>query len=218
MAFFTDYLADPFTRRVLIDLSLEHVLLTVIPVLLATVIGLALGIAAQRVSTVRPVIINTASTFLTIPSLALFSLFIPIVGIGYPPAIVPLTMYALLPIVRNTLTGLSGVDAAITESAQGMGMAGGRRLLRIELPTAWPVVLTGLRVSTQLVIGIGAIAALVGGPGLGNEIFAGIRSIGSTGAFERLLGGTLSIVVLAILFDLVYLGIGRLTIPRGLRD
>jgi osmoprotectant transport system permease protein len=218
VAFFEDYLADPFTREILIELSIQHVILTIIPIVVATVVGLALGITALRVPVTRPAIMNTTSTFLTIPSLALFGAFIPLVGIGYPPAIVPLAMYALLPIVRNTVAGLSGVDSAIVESARGMGMSGGRRLLRIELPNAWPVVLAGLRVSTQLVVGIAAIAALIGSPGLGNEIFAGIRRIGSVGAFESLLGGTLAIVVLAVLFDLLYLGIGRLTIPRGLRD
>ncbi|MEX0835681.1 MAG: ABC transporter permease [Nitriliruptor sp.] len=218
MAFFTDYLADPFTRDILVELSLEHVFLTLIPIAIAIVIGLTLGVIAVRFSYTRQVILNTTSTFLTFPSLALFSLFIPLVGIGYKPAIIPLSMYALLPIVRNTVTGLGGVDAAIVESARGMGMGAGRRLMRIELPTSWPVILTGIRVSTQLVIGIAAIAALVGGPGLGNEILGGIRSIGSPGALERLLGGTLAIAALAMLFDLLYLGIGRLTIPRGLRD
>lgn len=217
MAFFTDYLADPYTRRILLDLALEHVLLTVIPIAIAAVVGLAAGILAHREPRLRPGILNTASTFLTIPSLALFSLFIPLVGIGYQPAIIPLAMYALLPIVRNTLAGLSGVDGAIVESATGMGMGRIKRLMRIELPIAWPVLLAGLRVSTQLVIGIAAIAALVGGPGLGNEIFGGIRSIGSVGALERLLGGTLGILAIAAFFDLFYLGLGRLTIPRGLR-
>ena len=215
---FIDYLADPFTRDVLFELSIEHVLLTMVPVLLATVVGVGLGITAARVPFLRPPILNTTSTFLTIPSLALFGLFIPLVGIGYPPAIIPLAMYALLPIVRNTMAGLLGVDSAVSESARGMGLGGTRRLVRIELPLAWPVILAGLRVSTQLVIGIAAIAALVGGPGLGNEIISGIRRIGSAGAIDNLIGGTLAIVVLAALFDLVYLGIGRLTIPRGLRD
>lgn len=218
MRAFLDYLADPFTRDVLLDLAIEHIWLTIIPMGLAVVVGLALGICAARVPVTRQAILNTTSTFLTIPSLALFSLFIPLVGIGYPPAIVPLAMYALLPIVRNTLAGLTGVDKAVSESARGMGLGSGRRLLRIELPLAWPVILAGLRVSTQLVIGIAAIAALVGGPGLGNEIFSGIRRIGSAGDLEALLGGTLAIVVLALLFDLLYLLIGRLTIPRGLRE
>lgn len=215
---FVEYLADPFTRDVLVELGLEHILLTLIPIGLATVLGVGLGILAARVPVLRPPIVNTTSTFLTIPSLALFGLFIPLVGIGYPPAIIPLLMYALLPIVRNTMAGLLGVDRAVSESARGMGMGGTRRLVRIELPLSWPVILAGLRVSTQLVIGIAAIAALVGGPGLGNEIFSGIRRLGSTGAVNNLLGGTLGIVLLAIVFDLAYLALGRLTIPRGLRD
>jgi osmoprotectant transport system permease protein len=215
---FFEYLADPFTQSVLFELGFEHILLTLLPIVLAALIGLALGITATRFPVTRPAILNTTSTFLTIPSLALFGLFIPLVGIGYPPAIIPLTMYALLPIVRNTMAGLLSVDKAVAESAKGMGLGNARRLLRIELPLAWPVILAGLRVSTQLVIGIAAIAAIVGGPGLGNEIFSGIRRIGSAGALENLLGGTLGIVALAALFDLVYLGIGRLTIPRGLRD
>lgn len=217
--FITDYLADPRTRAGLLDLSIEHVWLVVAPIAIATTLGLILGIVAHRYGPLRGPILNVTSTFLTIPSLALISLLIPVVGIGAGPAVVALTMYALLPIVRNTVTGLNGVDPALLESASGMGMRRVRRLVRIELPIAWPVILTGVRVATQLVIGIGAIAAIVGGPGLGGEILQnGIRRIGSPGAFEAILGGTLAIVLLAALFDLVYLAIGRLTIPRGLRD
>jgi osmoprotectant transport system permease protein len=91
-------------------------------------------------------------------------------------------------------------------------------MTRIELPNAWPVILAGVRVSTLLVIGIAAIAAIVGGNGLGQEIYRGINRIGSSGAAESILGGTLAIVALALAFDLLYLGLGRLTIPRGLRD
>lgn len=218
MAFFTEYLGDASTRGELLEQTLEHIYLTLIPVLIAVVAGLVLGIAAHRMAWLRQPILSTVSTFLTIPSLALFAILIPIVGIGAQPAIVALTLYALLPIVRNTLSGLFSVDQAVVESAKGMGMGGMKRLVRIELPNAWPVVLAGVRVATLLTVGIAAIAALVGGPGLGNEIFAGIRRIGSAGALESLLGGTLAIVVLAMLFDLFYLAVGRLTIPRGLRD
>jgi osmoprotectant transport system permease protein len=218
VAFFTDYLADPSTRRVLTEQTLEHVYLTAVPMLIAVLIGLALGIVAHRVPQVRPAIVGTVSTFLTIPSLALFALLIPIVGIGATPAIVALTLYALLPIVRNTVSGLYSVDNAVVESAKGMGMGATKQLVRIELPNAWPVILAGIRVATQLTIGIAAIAALVGGPGLGQEIFRGIRRIPAAGSLESLLGGTLAIIVLALLFDLLYLGIGRLTIPRGIRD
>ena len=218
MAFFTDYLGDPATRRALTEQTLEHIYLTAIPVVIAVIIGLALGIVAHRVPQVRSAILGTVSTFLTIPSLALFAILIPIVGIGATPAIIALTLYALLPIVRNTVSGLYSVDNAVVESAKGMGMGAVKQLAKIELPNAWPVILAGVRVATLLTIGIAAIAALVGGPGLGNEIFTGIRRIPATGSLESLLGGTIVIVVLAMLFDLLYLAIGRLTIPRGIRD
>ena len=218
MSFFTDYLADPSTQRALIEQTLEHVYLTAIPVLVAVVIGLSLGIVAHRVPQVRNSILGTVSIFLTIPSLALFAILIPIVGIGATPAIIALTMYALLPIVRNTVSGLYSVDNAVVESAKGMGMGAVKQLVKIELPNAWPVILAGVRVATLLTIGIAAIAALVGGPGLGNEIFTGIRRIPAAGSLESLLGGTIVIVILAMLFDLLYLAIGRLTIPRGIRD
>ncbi len=218
MAFFTEYLADPRTREALFEQTLEHVYLTAIPILIAVVIGLFLGILAHRSPQLRSPILSTVSTFLTIPSLALFALLIPIVGIGATPAIIALTLYALLPIVRNTVSGLFSVDNAVVESAKGMGMNATTRLWKIELPNAWPVMLAGIRVATLLTVGIAAIAALVGGPGLGQEIFTGIRRIPATGSLESLLGGTLFIVVLAVLFDLLYLAIGRLTIPRGIRE
>lgn len=189
-----------------------------VPIIVATTLGIGLGILANRSDVLRPVILNTTSTFLTIPSLALFSLLIPIVGIGEPPVVVALTLYALLAIVRNTLAGLNSVDQAVVESARGMGMSGMQRLWRIELPNAWPVILTGVRVSTQLIVGIAAIAALVGGPGLGNEIYSeGIRRIGSPGALNAILGGTLAILVLAFIFDVVYRGVERLTVSEGLQ-
>lgn len=215
---FLDYLADAATQSELIELSIEHVQLTAAGVATGLVIALVLGIAAQRLTMLRPSILGVTSLLLTIPSLALFAILIPIVGIGFAPPYVGLVLYSLLPIVRNTVSGLEGVDRATIEAAKGMGMGGTKRLLIIELPTAWPVILAGIRVSTLLVTGIGAIAALVGGPGLGNEIFRGIRRIGSVGAVDSILGGTLAIVLLAVAFDLFYLAVGRLTISRGLRD
>jgi osmoprotectant transport system permease protein len=219
VSFFTDYLASPGRQARLLEMAVEHAGLVAASLAVAVVLGLALGIIAHRVSWLAPAILNTTSTFLTIPSLALFALLIPLVGIGFTPAWIALVMYALLPIVRNTVSGLYSVDQAVVESAKGMGMGGATRLVKIELPNAWPVVLAGVRVSTLLIVGIAAIAALVGGPGLGGEIFQnGIRRIGSPGALDALLGGTLAIVVLALLFDLLYLAIGRLTIPRGIRE
>jgi osmoprotectant transport system permease protein len=218
ISFFTDYLGDPFTREVLLELTLEHAILVLVPIAIGTALGITLGIVANRHPALRATIMNTTSTFLTIPSLALFGLMIPIVGIGSPPVIVALVMYSLLPITRNTLAGLGSVDQAVVESARGMGMSGNQRLWRIELPNAWPVILAGVRVSTQLIVGIAPIAALIGGPGLGNEIFSqGIRRIGSPGALNAILGGTLGVLVLALLFDLAYRGVEQLTVSEGLQ-
>jgi len=215
---FLDYLADSSTRAVLTRQTLEHVVLVVVPLLIALVLSLGLGVTAHRAARLRAPILSVVSGLLTIPSLALFALLLPVVGIGDQATFVALTLYALLPIVRNTVAGLGGVDPAIVEAARGMGMSPTTRLWRIELPSAWPVILAGIRVSTLMITGIAAIAAVVGGSGLGREIFRGIRRIGSEGALESLLGGTLAIVLLALLFDLFYLGLGRLTISRGLRD
>lgn len=213
---FLEYLQQSYDN--LLEQSLAHIQLTLISVGGAVVIGVVLGIIAHRTGWLAPLILNTESTLLTIPSLALFAILIPIVGIGSGPPIVGLTLYALLPITRNTVAGLRSVDAAIVESARGMGMGGFRRLARIELPIAWPVILTGIRVATLLVVGIAAVAALVGGPGLGNEIYTqGIRRLGTPFAGPPIIGGTLAIIILAILFDLFYLLIGRLTTPRGIR-
>ncbi|MDR6319041.1 ABC transporter permease [Actinoplanes couchii] len=196
---------------------MDHVMVVAISIGIALVLGCALGVLAHRSPRVRPMILAVTSTMLTIPSLALFAIFIPLLGLGTPPAVTALVLYALLPIVRNTVVGLGTVDQNVLRAARGMGMGPWRRFARIELPLAWPVVLTGVRVSTQVVVGIAAIAALVNGPGLGNEIFRGLRSLGSPFALNFVLGGTLAIVVVALLFDTVFILLRRLTTARGIR-
>jgi osmoprotectant transport system permease protein len=201
----------------LLGLALAHVGITVLAVLIATVVGVGLGMLVYRTPRARQLVIGTTSVFLTIPSLALFGLFISWLGVGTAPVVVALVMYSLLPIVANTIVGLRQVDPAIVESAQGMGLTRAQRLWRIELPLAWPVVLTGMRVATLITLGIAAIGAYISGPGLGNEIFAGLSRISSPNALNQVLGGTLGVVVLAILFDLFYLLLKRLTTSRGIR-
>ncbi len=212
---FGDYLSRNLDN--LLELSIEHLLLVAISMALAIVIGVPAGVLAYRNTTLRPVIVSTASVMLTIPSLALFALFIPIFGLGRAPAIAALTLYALLPIIANTIAGLQSVDGAITKAARGMGVGHWRRLFTVELPLAWPVILTGVRVSTQIVVGVAAIAALVGGPGLGTEIFRGLRSLGSPGAENLVYGGTIAIIILALLFDAFFILVRRLTTSRGIR-
>lgn len=194
-----------------------HASLTLQCMLIATAIALGIAMAVYRKPKVATLAQSTAAVFLTIPSLALFGLLIPIVGLGVAPTFIALTLYALLPILRNAVVGLVGVDQAMIEAARGMGMSRTRILLRIELPLAWPVVLTGIRISTQMIIGIAAIAAYVNGPGLGNLIFRGLSSLGSSNAVNFALAGTLGVVVLAILFDAAFVLIGRFTTSRGLR-
>jgi osmoprotectant transport system permease protein len=162
-------------------------------------------------------VLTVASAFLTIPSFALFGLFIPVLGLGYRPVVVALVLYALLPIVRNTIAGLRGVEPAIAESAAGMGLSRGQRLRRIELPLAAPVIIAGLRVSTLMTVGVAAIAAVVNGPGLGGPIFQGLRATGTQRGFNQAFSGTLGVVVVALLFDGAYLVLARLTTSRGLR-
>jgi len=212
---FFQYLARRWDN--LLALTLQHVYITVVAVVIATVIGVGLGVATYHTERPRELVIAVTSVFLTIPSLALFGLFIPIFGLGALPVIVALVMYALLPIVANTVVGLRGVDPAIVESAQGMGMGRALRLIRVELPLAWPVILTGMRISTLLTLGIAAIGAYISGPGLGNDIFAGLARIGSPAAINLVLGGIFGVVVLAVLFDLLYLLLNRLTTSRGIR-
>ena len=215
MGKFLDYLS--FRKEHLIELTLEHAQVVAVALVIATLIGVGLGIATYRRERAAIVVLAVVGTFLTIPSFALLALFIPVFGLGYEPTVVALVMYALLPIVRNTVTGLRAVDPAVTESARGMGMSASRRLLKIELPLAWPVIITGIRVSALLLIGIAAIAAAVNGPGLGQDIFAGLARIGSATAINLVLAGTLGVIVLALLFDLFFLGLGKLTTSRGIR-
>ncbi len=216
MGGFLEYLAYSWDH--VLELAIGHAIVVAISLIIAIVIGVSLGVLVYRRERVADAALAITSTFLTIPSLALFGIFIPVFGLGYKPAVVALVMYALLPILRNTVTGLQSVDPAVAESAQGMGMNARERLLRIELPLAWPVIIAGVRVATMLLMGIAAIAAVVNGPGLGEDIFGGLARIGGANALNQVLGGTLGIIVLALLFDTFFNVLGKLTTSRGIRD
>jgi osmoprotectant transport system permease protein len=211
---FVEYLAGRWDD--LLELTVEHVVLVLTAMAIGTALALAIGVLTYR-SRLSDKAIAVAALLITIPSLALYALLIGPLGLGSPPAVVALVLYAQLSILRNTVVGLRGVDAAIVESAQGMGMGKWQRLARIELPLAWPVILTGIRVSTLIVIGIAAIAAVVNAPGLGKDIFRGLARIGSPTALNLVLGGTLGVVVVGILFDAVFNIVGKLTTSRGIR-
>jgi osmoprotectant transport system permease protein len=212
---FWEYLGDRH-RQLLTD-AFQHASAVFQCMVAATVLGVLIAVLTYRSDWAGNLATTATSTVLTIPSLAMIGLLVPVVGLGVPPTVIALTLYGLLPVVRNAVAGLRGVDPSLVEAARGIGMSRSMRLLRVELPLAWPPILTGIRVSTQMLMGIAAIAAYASGPGLGNEIFRGIASLGSGNALNQVLAGTLGIVVLALLFDAAYVLLGRLTIPRGIR-
>jgi len=199
-------------------LGLEHLLLVLAALAIGTVVGLTLGVLVARRPRARALVLGTSGLILTVPSFALFTLLFGLIGRLGTAAVLPgLVLYSLLPIVRNTVTGLLQVDPAIVESAKGVGMGPVRRLVRIELPLAWPVALTGVRISGVLLVGIAALGTLVGGPGLGELMFGGLRIIGSPNAANLALAGTLGVVVIAVLLDVMFLAVARLTTSKGLR-
>lgn len=212
---FWEYLSD--RRAQLLADSFQHASAVFQCMVAATVIGVLLGVFTYRSEWAGNLATTATATLLTVPSLAMIGLLIPIVGLGVAPTVIALTLYGLLPIVRNAIVGLRGVDPSLVDAARGIGMSRPMQLLKVELPLAWPPILTGIRVATQMLMGIAAIAAFASGPGLGNLIFRGVASLGSANALNQVLAGTLGIVVLALLFDAAYVLIGKLTIPRGIR-
>ncbi|MFE6195682.1 ABC transporter permease [Streptomyces sp. NPDC057838] len=212
---FWEYLAGRH-QQLLTD-AYQHASAVFQCMVVATLLGVLIGVATYRSEWAGNLATTATATVLTVPALALIGLLIPVVGLGVAPTVIALALYGLLPVVRNAIVGLRGVDPALVDAATGIGMSRPARLLRVELPLAWPPILTGIRVATQMLMGIAAIAAYASGPGLGNVIFRGLASLGSANALNQVLAGTLGIIVLALLFDAAYVLIGRLTIPRGIR-
>lgn len=201
----------------ILELLGEHLAVVAVALVIAMVIGVGVGMLVWDKPLPRSAVITAAGVALTIPSLALLALLIPAVGLGWTPTVIALVMYSLLPIVRNTVVGLREVSPAIMESAMGMGMTPLTVLVRVQLPMAWPIILTGVRVAAQLTIGVAAIAAYVAGPGLGQFIFQGLSSLGSKNALNLALTGTLGVVLLALVVDAAFVAITRSTTSRGLR-
>jgi len=186
--------------RDLVDLTSEHLVLVLISMLIAIAVGVPLGVLLTRRPPLRGWVLGFANIMQTIPSLALFGFLIPIPligGIGKRTAIVALVLYALLPILRNTLVGILGVDAAVRESAIAMGMTDRQLLFEVELPLAARTILAGVRVATVTTIGTATIAAAIGGGGLGVFIFRGIASVDTA----QIMAGAIPAAVLALLSD-----------------
>jgi len=197
--------------------SYQHVLLVVQCVALASVLAFVLAVLVTRVSWLEGVANAISAIGLTLPSFALLGLLLPVLGIGPGPSVAAVTFYAVLPILRNAVVGLQGVDATLLESARGMGMNPVATLVRVQLPLAWPVILAGIRTSTQMSMGVAAIAAIVLGPGLGSYIYSGLEQIGSANALYSALVGTVGVVLLALVLDALLQLVGRVTTSKGIR-
>jgi len=193
------------------ELMLEHVWLVGVSTLLAVAIGLPLGILLTRRPWLHKPILGTANVMQTVPSLALFGLLMPVSWLGERAdrlAIFALTLYALLPIIRNTYAGVTGVDAAVVEAGRGMGMTDRQLLFHVQLPLALGVIIAGVRVATVISVGVATIAAAVGAGGLGEFIFRGLAMVNN----QLILAGAIPAAALALLAD-ISLGL----IERGLR-
>ncbi len=187
---------------------LTHLEIVAISILVAAVAGLALGILAARSERFAALILAVTGIILTVPSFALFGLLSIWFGLGNPPVVIGLILYALLPIVRNTRAGILAVDSAVTEAARGMGMSGQQVLTRVELPLALGVILGGLRQATVMIVAIATVGAAVGANDLGQPIFSALSR--DTGTLEQVLAGIIPVAIIGIFADVVLAGVQRL--------
>lgn len=201
---------------VLSFLAYQHLSLVVQTLLIATVLAIVVGVLASRTRWGVDAAQAFSAIGLTVPSYALLGLLVGIVSIGVLPSVIALVFFGFLPILRNVVVGLNGVDPALIESARGMGMSRFSTLVRLELPLAWPVIMTGVRVSAQMLMGIAAIAAYALGPGLGGYIFSGISRMGGANATNAIVAGTVGILILAVILDVALNLLTRFTTSKGI--
>ena len=189
----------------------QHIEMTVLSMFFAILISVPLGIFLTRHRGLAETIIGITAIFQTIPSLALLGIMIPLFGIGFLPAVIALTIYGLLPILRNTDTGIISVDQAAIESGKGMGMTQRQVLFMVEIPLALPIIMAGIRTATVLIIGVATIATLIGSGGLGDLIYRGIAMASN----ELILAGAIPAAILALVFDFGLKKIEDWVTPKG---
>lgn len=195
----------------------HHFSLVVQCLILATIIAVVIAALVYRSNAASATANSVSAIGLTIPSFAMIGLLIAPMGFGVPPAVTVVAFFAALPILRNAVVGLASIPPATVESARGIGMSRFRTLATVEIPMAWPVILAGVRVSAQMVMGVAAVAAYALGPGMGGFIFSGLSRLGGANALESVVVGVVGVILLALILDLLLVGLGRLTTPRGIR-
>lgn len=196
----------------------EHVAIVGVAVALAIATGVPIGVAITQNRRLADAVLYVASIMITIPSIALFGMMIPVLslighGIGYLPAVIAVLLYSQLPIIRNTYASISNIDPALREAALGMGLTRGQRLREVELPIALPVIMAGVRVAVVMNIGVTAIATYIGAGGLGAFIARGISQTDP----RQLVTGALAVSILAVVADLGLLGLQKRLTSPGLR-
>lgn len=192
-----EYLAENWLD--LLWLTYDHILMVVFGVLLALIVGVPLGVICSWNKKLAAVILAVASVVQVIPSLALLVMIMIVLGLGFKTVVVGLFLYSLLPIIRNTYVGLTGIDSSITEAGIGVGMSPLQVLLKVQFPLSLPFIMTGIRIAAVIAIGVAAIAPFVGGDGLGREIYSGINYRNNM----RIMGGAIPAALLAVLADLI---------------
>lgn len=208
---FIDFLVERYPD--ILKLIGEHIQITGIAVLLAILVGIPLGIFITRYQKASNLVLGIANIFQTIPSLAMFGLVLPFLGIGLTPSVFVLFLYALLPIIKNTYIGISNVEKSMIEAGKGMGMTNLQILGLVEIPLALPVIMGGIRISTVINIGTATIASLIGAGGLGDFIFKGIAMYNN----NYVLAGAIPTALLALLMDALLGYIETMLQPKGLR-
>lgn len=209
-----DFLND--NLDLMLQLTAEHISLVAVAVGLATVTGVPIGIAITQNERAARIVLYVASIIITIPSIALFGIMIPLLstfgqGIGYLPAVIAVLLYSQLPIIRNTYTAINNVNPALREAARGVGMSPLQRLRMVEIPLAIPVIMAGVRTAVVMNIGVMAIAAYIGAGGLGVLISRGI----SQSDPRQLIAGAIAVSILAVIADYALLWLQRRLTPKG---
>jgi osmoprotectant transport system permease protein len=197
----------------ILDATKQHLILSIISIFWEILIAVPLGILLSRYRKFADMVIGIVSVIQTIPSLALLGFMIPLFGIGPLPAILAMVLYGILPILRNTYTGILDVDPTCIEAGRGMGMTRGQLLRMVELPLARSVIFAGIRTATVMTIGVATLAAFIGAGGLGDLILRGIAMI-DTGV---ILAGAIPAAILAVIFDILLAWVDWRITPRGLR-
>ncbi len=191
----------------------EHMFLAGVAMLIAICVAVPLGIVLTRITRIAETVIGATSVIQTIPSLALLGFMLPIFGIGKVPAIIALALYALLPILRNTYTGIQGVTPALVDGGRGMGMTSRQILFMVELPLTLPILMAGIRTATVLNIGVAALATFIGAGGLGDIIIRGLNVMNT----NLILAGAIPAAILALGFDFILKKVEQRVTPKGLR-